>query len=422
MNTSPFDKKPSVFSNKWIKVIAATFIGLYLIIWAISSPVSKHFIKPILLEQGLTLSDSTSIRYNPFLSQLTVSGLTLSRDQQDKQETVLSIDKLAVRLTLYRLLFDEIVISKFELTDATLKVEKTPTQLIIAGVDLSKENADDHTEKKIKTEQAPFPYQVILPKLMLEQMSIDVNNNEIPHHITIKELHISQLAANLQSQQATINLQSIIDGTELALSADASFEQGQGVIKSDLSITDYPIEKLQVYIGELSDLSGSLSFTSEQQVTIAPDQLKLHINKANLSNNDLVIGYQQQFFNLEKLENSINDVKLTLSRGEITELSGASQLILNNADIYHEKTSQKLAHFEQLAFNDISFHFDNTPQVKISSIVMDNIFGSKNEESDLPPLVSLKQIKISEILASDQQLTINKVTLDSLQSEVIIDK
>lgn len=421
MNTTHFDKKPATFTNKWIKIVAAAFIALYLIIWAISSPVTKYFIKPILLAQGLTLSADSSVHYNPFLSQLTVNDFILYSDS-GQQETVLSIGKLEVRLTLFNLLFDEIVISKFELNDAYLKIEKNPTQLIIAGIDLNKESANNDTTATIETEPAPFSYQILLPKLALKQLNIDIENDNKPHYININTLLIEQLKANQLSQQATLSLKSMVDEAELELTADVDFEQGQGEITSKFSLADYPIEKLQAYVSDLSALSGAFSFSSEQKVTITPSQLTLAISKANLSNDDLVIGQQQQFFNLEKLENSITDLTITVNQGEISELSGSSQLTLKKADIYHEKPSQKLAHFEQLSLNDISLHFNGLPQVKIASIVMDDIFGSKNEESNYAPLLILKQFLISDILIDQQQLTINKIILDNLQSEVILNK
>ena len=422
MNTSSFDKKTSFFSNKLVKIIALTFISIYLIIWAISSPLCKHFVKPILLEQGLTLSNETSIYYNPFLSQLTVSDLTLYSSQHDKQEKVFSLNNLTVRLTLFRLLFDKVVVSKFELNDAYLKIIKTPTQLIIAGIDLNKESSESPQKKVTETALKPFPYQLILPKLALNKVNIDINNNEKLHHVDIKELIISQVTADLQSQKALLSLHSAIDEAALDITANANFAQGQGEINSQLSLTNYPIKKVQRYVADLSELSGLLSLTSKQKIIIAPEQLQLSITETKLSNTDIIVGYQQQFFNLEKLENDINDLKLTLNQGEITELNGTSQLALYNADLYHEKPSQKLAHFKQLTLKDISFHFIGEPQVKIASLVMDDIVGSKDEESEYPALVTLKQFNISDIFISKTELSINKIFLDSLQSNVIIDK
>ncbi|WP_114326938.1 DUF748 domain-containing protein [Candidatus Colwellia aromaticivorans] len=421
MNASSSVKKSPIYFSKPVKIIATLFIGLYLIIWAISSPVSKYFISPILVEQGLTLSPDTSIRYNPFMSQLTISDLTL---YLDKEEKVLSINELTIRLTLFRLLFDKIVISKFQLDNAYIKINKTETQLVIAGVDLNKENTNTNQEKIIDTESKPesFDYQLILPKLDFSQINIDIENNNKPHHIVINNLLITQVKASEQSQQAKINLQSIIDGTELTLDADAEFEQGQGEVSTQLAIIDYPIAKLQRYVEDLSELSGSFSLVSEQSISITTDQIKVHLNEAEIINKNLIVGYEQQFFTLEKLQQNISDLKLTLNQGEIIELSGEGQLTLNKASVHHNTPSQKLAYFEQLALNDMSFHFTDIPEVKIAEFIIDNILVSKNEDTELPPIVQLKQFSINDITISEHYLAVNQIRLDSLHSQIIMNK
>lgn len=424
MKASSTNQKNSFFSFKLVKIIAAFFISLYLIIWAVSSPVSKHFIEPVLLEQGLSISSDTSIYYNPFLSQLTVSDLTLFKQNAEKEEKVFTVNELTIQLTLFRLLFDKIVISEFELNGAYVKVNKTPTQLIVAGIDLNKESdeAPANEEIEIKTEPQPFLYQVILPNLALNNVKIDINNEDKPHQINIKELIISKVQADLTAQQALLSLDSTIDETSLELTADANLLNGQGDINSQLTITNYPINRLKRYVEELTELSGSLSLNTKQKLTLGDDTVNLHITKADLKNSDLVVGIQQQFINLETFENTINDLKLTLSNGEITALSGISQLSLINADVYQDEPSNKLAAFKQLSLNDISFHFIDAPQIKIASLILDDTYGSKFEETDLPPVVSLKQFNISDILITEKQLVIDKIFLDSFQSNVVIDK
>jgi len=420
MNASSSVKKPPIYFRKPVKIITTLFIGLYLLIWAISSPLSKYLITPILVEQGLTLSSDTSIRYNPFMSQLTVSDLTL---YLNKEEKVLSINELSVRLTLFRLFFDKIVISKFQLDNAYIKIKKTATQLVIAGIDLNKQNSSNESQEKItETEPKSFDYQLILPKLDFSQIKIDIKNNNNPHQVVINNLLITQVKASEQSQQASISLKSIIDGTELTLDADASFEQEQGEVNTQLSITDYPIAKLQSYVEDLSELSGAFSLVSKQSIAITTDQIKLHLNEAEITNKDLVVGYEQQFFTLDKLQQNISDLKLTLNQGEITALSGQGQLTLNKASVYHNKPSQKLAHFEQLALNNMSFHFTDTAEVKIAEFIIDNIYASKNEDTDLPPIVKLKQFSISDIIISKHYLAVNQIQLDSLQSQIILNK
>ncbi|MDX2366807.1 MAG: DUF748 domain-containing protein, partial [Colwellia sp.] len=372
----------------------------------------------ILEEQGLTLSPDTSIRYNPFMSQLTVSDLTLFIN---KEEKVFSINELTISLTLFRLLFDKIVISKFQLDDAYIKINKTATQLVIAGVDLNKEKSSNEKQETI-TEPKSFDFQLILPKLDFSQINIDIENNNTPHQVVINNLLITQVKASEQSQQANVNLQSMIDGTELTLDADASFEQGQGEVNTQLSITDYPIAKLQRYVEDLSELSGSFSLVSEQSISITTEQIKLHLNKAEITNKNLIVGYQEQFFTLEKLQQNISDLKLTLNQGEMIELSGEGQLTLNKASVHHNKPSQKLAYFEQLSLKDMSFHFTDTAEVKIANFIIDDIVASKNEDTDLPPIMKLKQFSISDIIISEHSLAVNQILLDSLHSQIILNK
>ena len=238
MNTTYLDKITSIVTQKWIKITATIFLSLYFILWVISSPLSKHLIKPILQEHGLTLSADTSIRYNPFLSQLTISDLTLYKQQQQEIQTkVLTIKELTLRLTLFRFLFDEIFISQFALNDAYIKIEKTPNQLTIAGFNINNEATESNNEQTHESESTPFSYQIILPKLAFQQVHIDVNNNEKLHQINIEKLLISQLKANNKAQQVTLNLKSFVDKTTLLLSVDANFAQGQGEINSQLSIS-----------------------------------------------------------------------------------------------------------------------------------------------------------------------------------------
>ncbi len=418
MAASSVIKSPIYFS-KSVKIIATLFISLYLVVWAISSPLSQYFIKPLLIEKRLTLSPDTSIRYNPFLSQLTVSNLTVYLNEKEK---VLSIKKLVIRLTLFHLLFDKIMINKFQLDDAFIKINKTTTQLIIAGIDLNKESLNKNQDKMTNTEYKPFDYQLILPKSALSQINIDIENNNKSHHIVIKNLLLSKVKASEKYQQANINLHSLIDGTEFTLDAEAIFEQGQGEISTQLAIIDYPIIKLQPYAEDLSELSGFFSLLSEQSISITKEQIKLHLTKAAITNKNLVVGYQQQFFTVDTLQQNISDFKLTLTQGEITELSGQGQLTLNKANIYYNKPSRKLAYFEQLALNDMSFHFTDTLEIKVDELLVDNIIVSKNEEADLPPIMKLKQLSISDIIISERNLAVNLIRLDSLQSELILNK
>ncbi len=403
--------------------IVAFILSLYFVVWAISSPLIKYFANPLLIAQGLSISSAASISYNPFLTQVTVSDLKVFKDD----EKVLSAQKLIVRITLFRLLFDEIAVSKLTLNDGFLSIKQTEKQLIIAGIDV-KQNGDKDNQAVTantpveKDHSAVSPYYISLPKLTFNNVNIEVNNQSKPHHISLNKLVINDLLASKQSQQASISIDSIIDEAKITLTADAQLTQGIGDIHSELSISDYPVNTLAPYVNDLSELSGLFSLTSKQTISLAPEQVKLHIAEAELSNKNLIVDYQKQFFTLENFHNDLMGLVLTLENGELIELAGSSQLSMENANIYYQEASQKLAHFEQLTVADISFHLEPTPTIKIASLLVDNIVASKNDMIDLPPMAQLKQLSITDIFLNEKHIDINKVILDTLTADIIVSK
>jgi len=430
MNYLSFVKKHPV-SQKIILFV----LSLYLILWALSSPVIKHFLKPIINEQGLSLSSGSSISFNPFITQITIRDLTVLKGD----DKVLSAQELILRVTLYRLLFDEISVSKFTLNDGFISIKQTEKLLTIAGIDIKQgdeESNPSNISEENSTENQPindstadssevFPYQLLLPKLIFNNIAIDINNNNKPHHVKLKQLIVDNLSADVQSQQASIKIHSLIDKTEVTLTANAEILQDKAVIHSQLSISEYPVNKLTPYVDELSELSGLFSLTSTQSLFITPKQIKLHIPKAKLNNKNLIVNYQQQFLTLENLQSNITDLALTLQNGKLTALAGTGQLSMKNANVYYQEAGQKLGHFDQLTLTDIGLHLEKieqVPTINISSLQVDGIVASKNEILDLPPIAQLNHLSITNILLNEKHINVDKVILDSLTADIVINK
>ncbi|MGL1958067.1 MAG: DUF748 domain-containing protein [Colwellia sp.] len=418
-----------------MSILLSIYLGVFLIIWAISSPVSKYFIEPELAKQGLTLSKETSLTFNPFLSQLTVTDLALYTHNEHK-EKVFEINKAVIRLTLIRLIFDEIFISQFSLDGGFLNVKHTSEQLIIAGIDLNKKdnkntqnsekNAKNDTEYEAEDDaeknSSSFAYQVILPELDFSQIDIDISTNTIPHHLKINSLVVENLIASEQAQQAQLSLQTHVDSSPITLNADLKLVQGEGDINSKLAIKNYPLNKLTPYVKQLSALSGLFSFSSEQKISLSPAQLSVHVKNAKMSNKALMVEHQQQILTLENLQQTITDLMLTIEKDTITKISGTSQLELNQASLQPKDTSQIGAAFQQFSVNDISFHLKEYPTIKIASLVIDNISASKNEALNLAPLAQLQQFSMSDILVNEKQIALGTILIDTLESNIIVNK
>ena len=266
----------SFFTHKFFRVLLALYLGLFLSIWLISSPVAKHFIIPILAKHQLQLSDDASIRFNPFLMRLTLSDIDLSSTKSKQQETVFALKELTLQLALWQLAFDKIVLSKFSLTQGTLKIIKHDDHVVIAGItipsstdeaELSIKQASDQPNQQVVEEATSetttsFPYQLVLPDFLLEKFAIklEINNktNYKTHQIAIKQLALSQIKATETKQVGNLSLTALVDTTQLSFTANAQLLSGIGDINSNLLINNYPIEKLAQHVEQLTELKLSL--------------------------------------------------------------------------------------------------------------------------------------------------------------------
>lgn len=447
------------FTHKFFKILLALYLGLFSIIWLISSPVAKHFISPLLAEKQLQLNDDASIRFNPFLMRLTLSDINLSSTSGNGSESVLTVKELNLQVALWQLAFDKVVLSKFSVEQGNLKVSQSENGIIIAGVAIENENSTEDTvehdvEETNNERTATIAYQLVLPKLMLSKFHIEIEKQQQKektktHHIEIEELVISRLEATQNEQQLNLALSAFIDQTHLALSADTHLVSGMGDINSIIRIDNYPVEKLAHYVEPLTKLAGALSFSSQQTLSIAQQGIDLKIQKAKLNIEELLLAVAEQTVTLKSLTNNFNDIAVSLRENKITHLAGNSSIKLNNAVVNQNETKATLAAFEQLNLADINFVLDDEPSIDITDIVLDNLVLSKKaalsdeaiqkatdkinklsakdgidisaeELTKLPPVLKLKQLTLNNLHIHQQSIAINSIIFDSLTGDIII--
>ncbi|ALO36098.1 hypothetical protein CMT41_16190 [Colwellia sp. MT41] len=457
----------SFFTHKFFKILLALYLGLFLLIWLISSPLAKYLISPILAEQQLHLSDDASIRFNPFLMRLTLSDINLISSKDTQPETVFSLAKLKLQIELWQLAFDKIVLSEFSLTKGSLKITQHDGHLVIAGIEiphstaagLNTEQSSEPTNDQAITEATAetatnFSYQLVLPHFLLSQfqIEIEISNQEqksTNHHIEIEELSLSLVKATQTQQEGNLALTALIDKSSLALSANAQLTSGKGDIHSQLSLTNYPIEKLARYVEQLTELKGSLSFNSQHTITLAEQGTSIRVKKANLNVQNLIVGLEQQHLTLNNLALHFNEFAVDLQDNLITHLAGTSSLILTEAVLSQNESKATIIAFKQLSLADINFVLDDEPSIDITDIILDEFLFSKkanltdavarqamakiNQRSaedgldiaaeeivKLPPVMQLKQLTLNNLHIHEKSITINSIIFDTLTGDIIV--
>ena len=455
----------SFFTHKFFKVLLALYLGLFICIWLISSPVAKHFIIPALAEHQLQLSDDASIRFNPFLMRLTLSDIDLSSTKSKQQETVFSLKELTLQVALWQLAFDKIVLSKFTLTQGTLKVTQHADHIVIAGItipsateeeiEVTNEQSNQQVNKEaINQTAASFPYQLVLPDFILSRFAIEIelndqSTNSKTHNLEIKKLALSQIKATETKQEGNLALSALVDNTNLSFTANTQLSSGKGDIHSNLLIENYPIEKLAQHVEQLTELQGTVSFKSQQSITLAEQGINFRLQEANLTLQDLLLGLAEQHFTLQSLQQNFSDVAVDLTDNKITHLAGKSSIKLTDALLRQNKSKATITAFKQLSLDDINFVLDDEPSIDITDIVLDDLlFSKKATLADgvaqkamdrinklaaedgldiaaeaivkLPPVMQLKQLTLNNLHIHEKSIDINSIIFDTLNGEIIV--
>ncbi len=455
----------SFFTHKFFKVLLALYVGLFICIWLISSPVAKHFIIPVLAEHQLQLSDDASIRFNPFLMRITLSDIDLSSTKSKQQETVFALKELTLQVALWQLAFDKIVLSQFSLTQGTLKVTQHADHIVIAGITIpsateeeievvSEQSNQQVNKEAINQTAASFPYQLVLPDFILSQFAIEIelndqSTNSKTHHLEIKKLALSQIKATETKQEGNLALSALVDKTNLSFTANTQLSSGKGDIHSNLLIENYPIEKLAQHVEQLTELQGTVSFKSQQSITLAEQGINFRLQEANLTLQDLLLGIAEQRFTLQSLQQNFSDVAVDLTDRKITHLAGKSSIKLTEALLRQNKSKATITAFKQLSLDDINFVLDEEPSIDITDIVLDGLLFSKKvtladgvaqkamdrinklaaEDGldiaaeaivKLPPVMQLKQLTLNNLHIHEKSIDINSIIFDTLNGEIII--
>ena len=134
-----------------LKVLAAFFFFLYLIIWLISPIVSSYFIEKNIEQYELALSESSSIPYNPFISQVKIENFDLTK----ASKPVFSIEKLTVELNLLQLLFQELHIKSIIGEGINGQLVMNDDNISVAGVVIPKSSSQSESDKPEKPTTEP---------------------------------------------------------------------------------------------------------------------------------------------------------------------------------------------------------------------------------------------------------------------------
>ncbi|WP_299269556.1 DUF748 domain-containing protein [uncultured Psychrosphaera sp.] len=324
--------------SRIIKVVLASYLIVNGAVWTLSPVVIDHYLSSFLTSKNLQLSEETSIRYNPFISQLYISQLEILDSRANENNSLLSIPSATIEVSLFKLLANRIVIEKFEIdglqadleqiltqvelitsqdtssTESTAPTKATkPTEVKVA--DSSKPESETKKEPKFEAEEekswlstAKFE----LPKLLIKNATLLFTLAEDKQSIKLNNLVISDVILSQLQQSAAATLTLLVNQAPLELNAKLQLNDGIGQFEYGVNLTkldlhqfksallaplNTPVETVQSALTqtatettkEFNNIEGLLSFQLQQNVVFDQSKISSQIKGVQLQLTDFAL-------------------------------------------------------------------------------------------------------------------------------------
>ena len=419
---------------KSTKLIALIFITLFTLIWLLSPYVSHHFASKYLNEQQLTLSDDTTIRYNPFGSILTIRDLSVSKTK-NMEKPVLAIKSMDVKVSLYRLLTDTLHFSEFTIDGLYLDVNLNEVEPVIGGfVIANNSNAPDTTEENAKeietsTNDAPNNYQVSLPNFILSDAVFNIGIEKSQQEFAIDSLTINNVLASAKAQQAEIELKAFINKAPLNVDVEAKLENNYGEISSELVLSKLalaPFQPILLALGEENNplaIEGALTINSKQVISLTDLGTKISLETFELITDAFKATQSNKTLALNITPFSIKDLSVVLNNEQPPAITGTAKLNVHDIIAYDDNESQILANISAINLDEISLSTtDSLIKANIPTLAIEKSIFAENTADEHQPLAKFQNLSLNDISVSQQGLFIDTITLLGLAVNAKLDK
>ncbi len=406
------------------QVLVIGFIALYCLIWLLSPLVIRSVVNHYGLPKPLSLTPTSSIRYNPFTAHLTINNLEIKINEQN---SALKLQSLEAELHLHQLLLDKIYIAEFNLNGIYIPVTVNASSLNVAGIELIAEKpTSTTTEHEAVTEQtgADFPYQVILPSFSLTDAHIALSYFSEKHDIRLDSLILDNILLSQNEQDLKLNLRSQFNGAPIEVGLNGRLFRQKGQIDLKIKAQNVALKSAQAFLpSSIFSLDGQISYSSkiaieltQEQTTAEVSDFVLSVEGFNITQDNFNIAVEQQ-----KIETDLVHVLLQPN----------NRITFNSSLDYIAKGILTKNTINEAVFADISsINADNIAVGLENNIAKISIkrteFGasqfSNKQQQAMPSLASFNQLVINELAYEPELISVNTITLSGLVSNLLLDE
>ena len=426
---------------KRIAKFAAMFVlATYTLIWILSPSVARYYISEYLDVHNLELVDESTVRYNPFLSRLAIDDLTISSIKSDDGDAqkVFTISSLRLEVSAFRLIFDQIKVSEFDIRGLNITVDRSfydeREVLTIAGIVIPSTESDTDTSQQsipadtvIAQEPAPVSdrlLQFLMAEMTLRDSSIDLIENGQLHKLSLSELDINKVLASQSEQILTLNFRGDLDGAPISVISNVTLQDGLGDINIETTIEKIDLNKFShIAVPSISGLKGLVSYQGTHNVSVADGLISIDVVDLNVKSQNLAANKNAIHVSLAAQEFKSELLQLTVKPGSDVAVLGEGTLRLQEFDVYNKSKEQVLVSLQEMAFDALKIKLEKGHfNLDINTLTSLEARFSDDTGDVLPALTQFSALSVNDIQLTNDGLEIDTIELSGLKSDIQIDE
>mgnify|MGYP000199716807 CR=1 FL=1 len=410
--------------------------GLYLVIWALSPVVVRHFVEPVLDQHNIVLGPESNIRYNPFLTQVTINGLKLKQGG----ETPVRVKSLKLQVHLFRLLANQIYVSKFEMDGLSVDIVEEsstepapntpPNHFRIGGflIESSKEvGVDESTRSQVQhPEQASeFPYQIIVDEVNISNLIVTANVAGGQHELSVKSLNMTELRADDKQQKVTMDIDAYINEARATVLISAILQDGIGDIIMKGAVEQYDLSTVNPLLVDTGvTIQGSATIDFENTVKIEQKDIRVQSTNILITGEDIELESDAVKLVSKKQVININSLQIEKAEKQKANLDLVLDVNIDETKLLSAQSQDTLSAWDTLQLNDIKMNVEEDVKGSLSTLIVSGLTVSEKFPDKLvdpiPALVKLGEIRIDKVVASKEKAEITRIQLSGLGADFLI--
>ena len=372
--------------KKVVKTATVLLVGGYLLIWTLvwgfSPLAANYFIAQYLQPHNLFLADDTSIRFNPFMSSLTINNLALNT----QTETVFALPSLVLKVSALDLLSNQINVETFLIDGLSLVVEGDQEALTVAGfaVPLSKASSSKVSSSEASSSNIKEPesaavqnlLQLIMPKMQLTNANIELRAQGQSHVLQLKDLSMKVVKITPTLQNVSLNLLAQFNDADVSLQASTELINQEGDIQFEVNMADVDLQKFNALLAPYITLdNGFLSYKGQHTIQLTKQGLRLQVRDLlfatqgiEVNKKDIHLALAEHSFTsplitvdlplLSKMANNESrdqNYDASDDQNPAITVSGSGNVVWQDLHIFNQTSNQILVAIAQLGLQGITF-------------------------------------------------------------------